>query len=160
MSRWIRAILVLLLTTIALDPAFAGPSGCGLPTISGSRELQQFLSLRAVEVVRLAASSDKGLAALVDPSASFSIGSGDVGRPLGTGVNGARSLAQAMRADTYRFLGWDYMDMQADPCSKSKVEVEFIDSHGKSVYKMDFTFEAGRVLSAEGWERSFETGSL
>ncbi|GLQ98178.1 hypothetical protein GCM10007863_25980 [Dyella mobilis] len=111
-------------------------------------------------MVKRAASSDAGLAALVAPSASFNLGAGDVARPLGTGVDGARALAQAMKADTYRFLGWDYMDMPADPCSKQKVEVEFIDSLGKSVYRMEFTFEAGRVTSADGWERSFETGRL
>lgn len=160
MSRWIPAACVYLATAMALGPAFAGPSGFGLPAISGSRELQQVLSLRAVEVVKLAASSDEGLAALVAPSASFNLGGGDVGRPLGTGVNGARMLAQTMRADTYRFLGWDYMDVPADPCSKRKVEVEFTDSRGKSVSRVEFTFEAGRVVNADGWERSFETGRL
>ncbi len=65
-----------------------------------------------------------------------------------------------MKADTYRFLGWDYMDMPADACSSRKVEVEFIDSQGKNVFRVEFTFQAGRVVSAGGWERSFETGRL
>jgi len=65
-----------------------------------------------------------------------------------------------MKADTYRFLGWDYMDMPADPCSKRKIEVEFIDSQGRKVFRVEFTFEAGRVVSANGWERSFEAGRL
>ena len=65
-----------------------------------------------------------------------------------------------MKADTYRFLGWDYMDGPADACSKRKVEVEFIDNQSKSVSRVEFTFEAGLVVSAEGWERSFETGQL
>jgi len=65
-----------------------------------------------------------------------------------------------MNADSYRFLGWDYMDMPADPCSKHKVVVEFIDNQGKSVSRVEFTFEARRVVSADGWERSFETGRL
>ena len=65
-----------------------------------------------------------------------------------------------MKADAYRFLGWDYMDMPADPCSKREVEVEFIDSQRKTVSRVKFTFEAGRVVSADGWERSFETGRL
>lgn len=138
----------------------AGPSGCGLPAISGARELHQFLSLRAIEVVKLAASSDEGLVAWVTPSASFSLGAGDVGRPLGTGVDGARALVRAMKADTYRFLGWDYMDMPKDPCSKQKVEVEFVNSQAKTLSRVEFTFEAGRVVSAHGWERSFEMGRL
>jgi hypothetical protein len=152
--------LVCMGLAIAAGPALAGPPGCGLPKITGSRELDQFLSLRAVEVVRRAASPDGGLVALVAPSASFSLGAGDVGRPLGTGIDGARELAQTMRADTYRFLGWDYMDMPADPCSKHKVEVEFIDSQSKHVSLVKFTFDAGRMVSADGWQRSFETGRL
>jgi hypothetical protein len=152
--------LVCIGLALAAGPTFAGPSECGLPEISSASELDRFLSLRAVEVVRLAARSNDGLAALVAPSASFNLGAGDVGRPLGTGVDGARELARTMKADTYRFLGWDYMDMPADPCSKRKVAVEFIDSQGKSVSRVEFTFEAGRVVSADGWERSFETGRL
>lgn len=65
-----------------------------------------------------------------------------------------------MKADTYRFLGWDYMDMPADAGSLQQVEVEFIDSQGKNVFRVKFTFEAGRVVSAVGWERSFEAGRL
>lgn len=152
--------LVCLGLALAAGPTFAEPSGCVRPDISGSRELERFLSLRAVDVVRLAARSDDGLAALIAPSASFNLGAGDVGRPLGTGVEGARALARTMKADSYRFLGWDYMDIPADPCSQRKVVVEFIDSRGKNVSRMEFTFEAGRVVSADGWERSFETGRL
>jgi len=159
-NRWTSAISALLAAAVAVGPASAGPSGCGLPDISGSSELHQFLSLRAVDIIKQAAGSDEGLAALVTPTASFSLGAGDVGRPLGTGVNGARTLVQMMKADTYRYLGWDYMDMPADPCSKQKVEVDFIDSQGKSVSRVEFTFEAGRVVSAEGWQRTFEAGRL
>lgn len=154
--RWSLCVVL----ALAAGSVFAGPSGCALPEIKGARELHQFLSLRAVEVVTRAASSDDGLAALVATSARFDLGTGDVGRPLGTGVDGARELARTMKADTYRFLGWDYMDMPADACSKREVEVEFIDSEGKSVSRVKFTFEAGRVMSAVGWERSFETGRL
>ena len=141
-------------------PILAVPSGCGLPEITSSRELHQFLSLRAVEVVKLAANQDDGLATLITPSAIFSLGAGDVGRPLGTGVDGARELARTMSADTCRFLGWDYMDMPADACSKWKVEVEFINSNDKNVSRVEFAFESGRVVSAEGWSRSYEDGRL
>lgn len=138
----------------------AGPSECRLPEITGSRELHRVLSLRAVELVRRAEDQDDEQVSLVAPSARFSLGAGDVGRPLGTGVAGARQLARTMRADTYRFLGWDYMDGPENPCSKHKVEVEFIDSQAKSVSRVEFTFEAGRVVSAVGWQRSFETGVM
>ena len=154
--RW----LIWIGSALYAGATLAVPSGCGLPAISGARDLHQFLSLRSIDVIKLAAGSGEGLAAWVAPSASFSFGAGDVGRPLGTGVDGARALAQAMKADAYRFLGWDYMDMPADPCSKQKVEVEFVNSQAKTVSRVEFTFEAGHVISARGWERSFETGPL
>ena len=154
--QWLACVALVL----AAAPSFAEPSGCGLPEITSSRELHQFLSLRAVEVVRRAANRDGEIAALIAPSASFSLGAGDVGRPLGTGVDGAREFARTMNADTYRFLGWDYMDMPVDACSSQEVEVEFIDSQGKNVSRVKFTFESGRVVSAAGWERSYESGRL
>lgn len=65
-----------------------------------------------------------------------------------------------MKADTYRFLGWDYMDTPADACSRQQVEVEFIDGQRSNVSRVVFTFEAGRVVSAAGWQRSYEAGRL
>lgn len=65
-----------------------------------------------------------------------------------------------MNADSYRFLGWDYMDKPADACSTQKVEVEFINNQRGRVSRVEFTFEAGRVVGAYGWERSFQTGPL
>jgi hypothetical protein len=98
---------------------------------------------------------------MVAPSATFSLGSGDVGRTLGVGVAGARALAREMKADTFRFLGWDYIPTPIkDACASHKVEVEFIDTHGKHVYPIAFTFEAGRLIAAAGWSRSFETGPV
>jgi len=154
--QWFVCIGLVLVT----GPSFAEPFGCGLPEITSSRELHQFLSLRAVEVVKRAANRDSELAELIAPSASFSLGAGDIGRPLGTGVDGARELARTMNADTYRYLGWDYMDMPVDACSSQKVEVEFIDSQSKNVSRVEFVFESGRVVSAAGWERSYEAGRL
>lgn len=151
-------------SVLAAGPALAGSTRCGLHEFTSSRELHQYLSLRAVEVVKQAANPDGALAELVAPTATFNLGAGDVGRPLGTGIDGARELARAMKADTYRFLGWDYMDQPPNACSKHErqVEVEFIDSQGKQVSRVKFTFEVGRVrlVSAVGWERSFETGRL
>lgn len=69
-------------------------------------------------------------------------------------------LARTMKVDTYRFLGWGYMDMAVDACSKHEIEVEFIDSQGMNVSRVELTFEAGRVVSAIGWQRLFETGRL
>ncbi|MXV31582.1 hypothetical protein DYQ91_01540 [Xanthomonas sp. LMG 8989] len=159
----LRLILCLSWLLIA-GPAFAGASRCDLHEFTSSRELHRFLSLRAVDIVRQAENSGGGLAALVDPTAMFNLGAGDVGRPLGTGIDGARALARTMQADLYRFLGWDSMDMEPNACSEREVEVEveFIDSQGKRVSSVKFTFEVERVrlVSAVGWEKSFEAGQL
>src|SRR5205085_2707296 len=104
---------------------------------------------------------DARLQQLVAPSATFSLGSGDVGRPLGKGVSGARALAREMNADTYRFLGWDYIPMPVkDRCASQKVEVEFTDTREKNLYPITFTFRAGRVIAAEGWSHSYQTGPI
>ncbi len=74
---------------------------------------------------------------------------------------GARALAREMDADTYRFLGWDYIPSPVeDACASHKVEVEFTDPGSKRVYPVVFTFERGRVIAAEGWSRSFDAGPI
>lgn len=153
--RWLGVALAL-----SAGTAFAAPAQCDLSAITGSRELHQALGLRTVELVRRAAGTHGDLASLVDPSANFSLGAGDVGRPLGTGAAGARQLAELMNADTYRFLGWDYMDLPVNACSRQKIEVEFIDSQAKALSRVEFDFEEGRVVGAAGWQRSFESGRI
>lgn len=73
-------------------------SGCDLSYISTARALHEALGRRAVTIVAAAAAreaeTDALLDALVEKSASFDLGAGDVGRPLGTGALGARSLAE------------------------------------------------------------------
>ncbi|MDX2209109.1 MAG: hypothetical protein SFV20_01985 [Sphingopyxis sp.] len=137
------------------------PASCPLANIESQRELHELLSLRAVEIVKLAMSGDRErLAEWVTPSASFNLGAGDVGRPLGTGIQGAETLAATMNADTYRYLGWDYMDGPAMPCASQKVAVEFVDSQSKSMSQVQFTFVGGRLADAIGWQRSFKGDSL
>lgn len=158
--------VAVLATTISSSVAIAPPvDGCGLPSVRYMGELQSILSRRAVEVVnrasRLKTGHDPRLEQLVAPSAEFSLGAGDVGRPLGKGVNGARALALEMGADTFRYLGWNYIPTPVDAlCGPHKVEVEFTDTPGKNVYPVTFTFQKGQIVSAAGWSRTFETGTL
>ena len=135
----------------------AGPSedGCDVPMVKYIGDLQSILSRRAVEVVNRAARLQDGpdfrLQKLVEPSADFSLVAGDVGRPFGKGIAGARGLAKAMKADTYRFLNWNFIPTPVeDRCAAQKVEVEFTDTREKYVYPVTFMFRAGRVVAAEG----------
>ena len=156
------AVTAVLLGTSA---AVAAPGGdrCDVPMVEYVGDLQTVLSRRAVEVVdravHLQGGPDARLQQLVVPSAAFSLGAGDVGRPLGKGVDGARALAKEMNADTYRFLDWNYIPTPVkDRCASQKVEVEFTDTRGKNVYPVTFTFRQGRVIAAEGWSRTYQTG--
>ena len=147
--------------------AMAAPvaDGCDLPDVKYMGDLQAVLSRRAVEVVNRAAGLREGadvrLQQLIAPSADFSLGAGDVGRPLGKGVSGARALAVEMKADTFRYLGWNYIPTPVEaPCASQTVDVEFTDTRGKNVYPVTFTFKNGRMVAAEGWSRTFEAGPL
>jgi hypothetical protein len=145
--------------------AATGADGCDLPNVKYIGDLQSVLSRRAVEVVNRAANlkggTDVRLQQLVAPTAAFSLGAGDVERPLGRGVSGARALATEMKADSFRYLGWNYIPTPVkDPCASQKVNIEFTDTRGKKVYPVTFTFRAGRVVAAEGWSRTFEAGPV
>jgi hypothetical protein len=158
--RVLSILIVVGSLALSTSPSASAVRQCPLEKINGARELHETLSLRAVEVVKRAANATDRQAALIAPNAIFSLGAGDVGRPLGLGVLGVRQLAKTMNADTYRFLGWDYMDGPVNSCTEHKVEVEFTDSAAKLLSRVEFTFDMGRVVKAEGWQRSFETGRL
>lgn len=163
------AILVALVSAPrAAEPQFSQqPSTknkCGLTEVSGQRAFHEQTAARAVQIIRraLAAASDDDpvLSQMVSDLAQFSLGGGDVVVPLGTGVAGARALARRMEADSYRYLGWDYVDGPADVCGTSSVEVEFVDSRRKHVSIVKFSFAEGKLIQASGWTRSFQTGPL
>lgn len=140
------------------------PVSCDLARVSGARELHETLSRRAIEIVERASRSewhvDTRLADLVSPTAPFSLGAGDVGRPAGTGPSGAHALALLMNADAFRFYGWDYMNLPADACSEQRVEIEFVDTRAQRSSRMEFTFQDGRLVGGAGWQRSIETGPV
>lgn len=142
----------------------AAAETCDLSAISSARELHEALSRRAVEVVKRGSTfqwaTDARLALLVMPDASIDLGAGDVGRPLGRGVAGVRALAETMKADSFTFAGWDYMDGPAAPCGAHKVTVEFVNASDHRKATVEFEFSAGRMKAAKGWQRTFETGSL
>lgn len=119
---------------------------------------------RAVEIMKLAAAGEAAngsrLAGLIDSSAFFVLGAGDVGVPLGHGVSGAVAMAKRINADQYRFLGWDYLDGPGNACSKGEIEIEFVDSARTILSRVRFTFDNGRVVAANGWQRTYLTGHM
>jgi hypothetical protein len=139
--------------------------GCDVGEPKTMGDLQVTLSRRAVEIINRAAAAgfatDARLQQLVVPSVTFGLGAGDVGLPLGTGLGGARKFARYMNADSFRFLGSDYIPMiVSEPCGIQKVDVEFVNTRGGHVYPVSFTFKAGRLVDAAGWTRSFESGPV
>lgn len=137
---------------------------CDLVEVRSSAKLRETLGRRAVEVVKRASQPgyrrDVRLSQLIEPSAKFGLGAGDVGRPLGDGLEGIRSLAIEMRPTSYRFDHWNYMDLATDGCGTQKVSVDFIDGPGKTRSRVEFTFRDGRMVSGMGWTGSIETGLL
>jgi hypothetical protein len=156
-------LLAAFLVGLLPAPALSAET-CDLGSVHSARDLHDLLSRRAVEIVGRAADpswqSDERLAHWVAPSAAFGLGGGDVGHPLGKGIAGARALATEAKADTYRFLGWDYMDGPVDACADQQIDVEFIDTRDKWIAQVKFTFKAGRVVAADGWSRSFQSGPV
>jgi hypothetical protein len=148
----------------ALLMAAAPATACDLSTVTSDRAAHDAFARRAVEIITLAAAGETAnegrLDKLIDPSAAFALGSGDVGLPLGKGVAGAIAMAKRMDADQYRFLGWDYMVGPANGCGKGEIEVEFLDSPQGRVSQVKFSFENGRVVAAQGWQRSYQTGPV
>jgi hypothetical protein len=105
--------------------------------------------------------SDHRLAQLINPAAKFDLGAGDVGGQLGSGVAGAHALATKMEADSFRFLGYDYMDKPGEGgCSEYKIKVEFVNHRNKTTAIVDFNFRDGQLISAAGWVWSLIEGAL
>lgn len=144
--------------------ASAPDETCDLRAIRTAKEAHEALSRRAIEIISAASKPDADVTAklevLVAPTAPFTLGAGDVGRPLGSGPKAAVAMAKALNADSYRFVGWDYLDGPADACAERKVTVEF--SNGKFARQaaVEFLYSDGRLASAKGWEHSVEAGSM
>ncbi len=167
-KRLLLAIPVAAISLASFSASHAAPpptsADCDVAGISSARRLDETLNRRAVDAVRRSMSrgwaKDAVLSHYVAAEAPVSLGAGDVGRPLGEGPAGMRTLAVQMRADGYRYLGWDYMDNRVQPCGSQKATVEFIDSADHTTSKLEFSFEQGRIVAVSGWLRSFVTGSL
>ncbi|WP_143023305.1 hypothetical protein [Sphingomonas sp. NFR15] len=166
MPTLILALLAASLT-LAQQPKAADVAriACDVPPVEYVGELRNILSYRAVEAISLAAAWDGKPAAklqrLIDPTALFSSGGRDVRLPLASGVAGAIALAREMKADTYRFVGWDGIPTPVqDRCGEQKIEVEFIDTSGGNLFPVIFTFNGGRIISANGWRHTYRSGPM
>ncbi len=151
-----------MIVAMMLFASTAAPS-CDIANLRGANAVHEALGRRAIEIMGAAVTkgpkADAVLDKLVAPSAAFNLIIGDVGSP-GTGIAGARSFADVIRADTYMFLGWDYMDIAVDPCGKRSITLDFINSRDKRIARITFVFEQAQLVAAEGWQHSFKSGQL
>jgi hypothetical protein len=142
---------------IMAQAACIAPSGAGDNASSQTRAYSQ----RSVEIVSLALRADNGeLANMISPNASFAMGAGDVGMPLGTGVDGAKQLAQELAPASFEFSGWDHIPVWRDACAKQEVEVRFLNKDGSREAPVKFVYENGALVSASGWWRSRVSGDI
>jgi hypothetical protein len=147
---------------LLLAAASASVACLALPDAGDNAGLQHNgFAVRGVEVVRIALNGDeKALSKLVTPDAVFSLGSGDVGLPMGTGVQGAIRFAKELKADSYAFNGWDYIPSTRNVCDEYQIEVRFMTSDGLDEAPVKFTFRGGRLAEASGWWRSRISGKV
>lgn len=140
------------------------PADCDIAAVKNDSELYYILAGRAVDLIQRAGragwSKDDILDRQVARSAESGLGAGDVGRPLGKGASGLRALAIMMNADRFTYPGWNNMSGPVDACEERTVEVEFIDTPAKRSSSVRFTFVAGKIARAAGWQGSFESGAM
>lgn len=127
-------------------------------------ELVDVLGRTAVEAARLATlpaeASQARLAELVAPKATFSLGAGDVERPLGKGAAALRAMMAELQADRYRFDGWDFMSGEVDPCSPREMSVEFSSRKLSQRASIKFRFVSGKIVGGDGWLMSITSGAF
>jgi hypothetical protein len=145
------------------SPPASGPR-CDIANITQASDLHKLLSRSAVAAARLAAMprlpADGRLNYYVAPTATFNLGAGDAGRPMGQGVAGLRAMMAAIGADHYRFDGWDYVDVATKPCEAQMVTVEFSNLKRGGRAEVKFKFLAGQIVEGSGGWRSMTTGSF
>jgi hypothetical protein len=148
---------------IALAAIAVATRACAVPFGVGTDATAQVdaYARRSVQIIALASAKDeKASASLVSPNAEFSVGSGDVGRPLGKGVAGALAMAEDLKAANYFFHGWVGIPTERDPCSPQDVKVEFVTADGENSAPIEFKYDAGILKSASGWWVPYSSGPV
>lgn len=145
-------------------PAANAAGACDVATANDIGAVVNILSMRLVDIVRRSRADgweqDDKLKALIAPSAEFDLGAGDVGRPMGTGIAGARKMVAAMPASSFRYTSWASIPMPADGCAEHQVTVEFFDASTGDVARIEGRFRAGTLISAKGWMQGEVSGKL
>ena len=140
----------------------ASAAACAAPTDAGDAGAQYIAyAERSLEIVRAASTgnADK-LAYIVSEDADFRLGAGDVGIPLGAGIEGALAFGKRLNAHSYSYPGWDYMSYPQDACLTTEVELRFMDGARSFSSTVKFTYSRGLLVSAHGWTNSLNTGLM
>jgi hypothetical protein len=145
--------------------ASAASTSCAVPIANADRMDTKVSAYakRSVGIIALAQHKDKGaLDKLVSPEAKFNIGSADLGRDLGTGVDGIMVVGQELEGyPLYRFRNWSGPPPGADdPCSPIKVEVEFSTRDRHMVVPITFSYDHGLLQAAQGWHGYDAVGEI
>lgn len=145
-------------------PATAPASPCVDAAITNVGVLNDVLSMRLVDIFRRARAetwkTDATLKGLVDPSAEFDLSRGDVGRPMGKGIEAARKMVLEMPVSSFRYTQWSGIPTPVDGCDKHIVKVSFFNAALGDVVPIEATFRAGVLISAHGWWNAEATGKF
>lgn len=145
-------------------PATPAPRACDVIESKDVGAVRQVLSLRLVDIFRRSRAEtwrqDPELRRLIDPTAEFDLGGGDVGRPMGTGLAGARKMVGEMPKASFRYTSWTSIPMPADACAEQQVTVDFFDATTGDVARIEGRFRSGILMSAKGWMHAEVSGKL
>lgn len=158
--------LSVLLTALLFEQAPTKVEGA-VCDVLGAKDIgavRHVLSMRLVDIFRRSRAEkwqqDPELKRLVNPAAEFDLGGGDVGRPMGTGLTGARKMVGVMPMASFRYTSWTSIPMPADACAEQQVTVEFFDPATGDVARVEGSFRGGILLSAKGWMHAEVSGKL
>jgi hypothetical protein len=143
---------VILAAALCVAPIGAGPN-IGSQVDAFARQ-----SVRIIALAQLGKVDE--LKELISPESEFSIGSGDVGRPLGKGYSGAIAAAKEIGAAKFRYMNFSGLPYPSDPCGEHKSKIEFVSEDGKTLIPMTFSYNHGILQSAEGWMESETIGDV
>ena len=132
----------------------------GLGSTADASRIVAAYNARSLEILRLAAAgADQELSELVAPDAEFSLGSGDVGRPLGRGLTGATAMLADLQGTVPGYFATTELHPSTDPCADHNSTIEYVTPEGTRSAMITFHYSRGKLQSAAGWWRSTGTRS-
>jgi hypothetical protein len=153
----IAASLMLPLTRAAAEV----PRDCSRERWIPQGEAREALSRRSVEIVDRGLQGDTAaLAALVSPSAAFTVWEGDASAGREAGPVGAVEFAKRLDPTDFQAAVVSPGPIASDICGSQQVTMLFTRADGKRTYVADFKYLKGRLIEAVAHLASLSRGKV